>query len=199
VVARLVVLISGGGSNLEALLESLPSSGIPAKVVAVGSDTTAPGLAHALSRGLETVVVPTDAYESREAWGVALAEAIEPFEPDWIILSGFMKLLPPGFVQHFSHMVINTHPAFLPEFPGATAVKDALAAGVAHTGASVILIDEGVDSGPILAQERVPINPADTEGVLHERIKVVERALLLDVIGSLVRPVSPDQEGRERP
>jgi len=197
VVARLVVLISGGGSNLKAFLDSLPSSGIPAEVVAVGADSEAAGLLHARERSIPTFVVSTKDFPTREAWGEALVQEIDRCEPEWIVLSGFMKLLPPGVVSHFSHMLINTHPSFLPEFPGAHGVRDALAAGVSETGASVILVDDGVDSGPILAQERVPVLDSDTEQSLHERIKVVERRLLLDVMESLVTPPSPEPEGRE--
>lgn len=196
-VARFVVLISGSGSNLEALLESLPTSGIPAEVVAVGSDKKAPGLAHASARALPTFIVPFVGSESREAWGEALIREIDQWNPDWIILSGFMKLLPPVVVRHYSHMIINTHPAYLPEFPGAHAVRDALTAGVSETGASVIVVDEGVDSGPILAKERVPILPGDSEATLHERIKGVERRLLLEVLESLLSPVTTTVEGRE--
>ena len=197
VVARLVVLISGGGSNLQALLHSLPDSGIPAEVVAVGADTNALGLAYAQQSGLPTFVVPTSDFPSRAEWGDALADAIDQWNPDWIILSGFMKLLPPGVIQRFSHMILNTHPAYLPEFPGANGVADALAAGVNQTGASVILVDEGVDSGPILAQERVEIMPGDDLAILHERIKTVERRLLLEVLDSLLTRMSPPEEEGE--
>lgn len=184
--AKLVVLISGSGTNLDALLTSLPGSGIPAEVVAVGADKDASGLEHARRRGIPTFVVQPGDFPDRGAWGEALGDAIAPFAPDWIILSGFMKLLPPGLVSRFSAKILNTHPAYLPEFPGAHGVADALAAGVQETGASVIVVDDGVDSGPILAQRRVPIHPGDTEASLHERIKVVERELLLDVLAQVV-------------
>lgn len=184
--ASLVVLISGTGSNLDAFLHALPNSGMDAAVVAVGADGEARGLKHATRRNIPTFVVSPSDYSDRTAWGHALIEALESFDPDWIILSGFMKLLPPVVVHRFSPRIINTHPAYLPEFPGAHGVRDALAAGVSHTGASVIVVDDGVDSGPILAQERVAIEPGDTEESLHERIKVVERRLLLDVMGALV-------------
>jgi phosphoribosylglycinamide formyltransferase-1 len=191
IAARLVVLISGSGTNLDALLTSLPDSGIPAEVVAVGSDKDASGLEHASRRGIPTFVVPPSDFSDREAWGKALGDAIASFAPDWIILSGFMKLLPPGVVGRFSPKILNTHPAYLPEFPGAHGVADALAAGVEETGASVIVVDDGVDSGPIVARKRVPIHPGDTEASLHERIKVVERELLLDVLAQVVS----NQEG----
>lgn len=182
---RLVVLISGGGSNLASLLESLPESGIPADVVAVGSDTYAPGLSHASSRSIPTFVVDFSDYPDRDSWGQALGNALDEFKPDWVILSGMMKLLPAGLVKRFDGRILNTHPAYLPEFPGAHAVRDALAAGVNQTGASVILVDEGVDTGEILARERVAVLEGDDEGALHERIKVVERRLLLQVLHDL--------------
>ncbi|MBT4909621.1 MAG: phosphoribosylglycinamide formyltransferase [Microbacteriaceae bacterium] len=184
--ARLVVLISGSGTNLAALLRDLPGSGIDAEVVAVGADGQAPGLQHANERGIPTCVVSPGEYESRESWGVALGDEVASYLPDWVVLSGFMKLLPPGFVDRFPGRILNTHPAYLPEFPGAHGVRDALAAGASETGASVIIIDDGVDTGDILARERVPIHPGDTSEVLHERIKVVERALLLDVLRTLI-------------
>ncbi len=184
--ARLVVLISGSGTNLAALLRDLPGSGIDAEVVAVGADGQAPGLQHANERGIPTCVVSPGDYESRESWGVALGDEVASYAPDWVVLSGFMKLLPPGFVDRFPGRILNTHPAYLPEFPGAHGVRDALAAGASETGASVIIIDDGVDTGDILARERVPIHPGDTSEVLHERIKVVERALVLDVLRTLI-------------
>lgn len=182
---RLVVLISGSGTNLLSLLESLPGADIPADVVAVGSDTAAPGLRHATERSLPTFVVPLSEFSSREEWGVALGDALDSYSPDLIILSGFMKLLPASLVSRFAPRILNTHPAYLPEFPGAHAVRDALEAGVSQTGASVIVVDEGIDTGEILAQERVPIESGDDESALHDRIKVVERRLLLQVIARL--------------
>lgn len=182
---RLVVLISGSGTNLLSLVESLPGADIPADVVAVGSDTDAPGLRHASERSLPTFVIPLSEFSSREEWGVALGDALDSYSPDVIILSGFMKLLPPSLVSRFAPRILNTHPAYLPEFPGAHAVRDALEAGVSQTGASVIVVDEGIDTGEILAQERVPIESGDDESALHDRIKVVERRLLLQVIARL--------------
>ena len=178
-----VVLISGTGSNLADLLSRLDDSlDPPIEVVAVGADVDAPGLDHATTRAIPTFVHPLDGGESREAWGRGLAQRIADFDPELIILSGFMKLLPAGFVDRFSPRIINTHPAFLPEFPGAHAVADQLAAGVAMAGASVITVDNGVDTGPILARSRVTVLPGDTEDTLHERIKTVERELLWQVL-----------------
>ena len=151
---RLVVLISGGGSNLRALLEASQDAEFPARVVAIGADRDADGLAHAEEFGIPSFVVPFGTYASREEWGDALLEQIAQWEADVVILSGFMRLLPPQVVDALTPRLLNTHPAYLPEFPGAHAVRDALAAGATETGASVIVVDHGIDSGPVVAQRR---------------------------------------------
>ncbi len=179
---RLVVLISGGGSNLRALLEASEDADFPARVVAIGADLPADGLAHGEEFGIPTFVVPFGAFPSREEWGDELLEQIRQWDADLVILSGFMRLLPARVVEALSPHLLNTHPAYLPEFPGAHGVRDALAAGVEQTGASVIVVDAGVDTGPIVAQERVPVLPGDTEARLHDRIKLVERELLVRVV-----------------
>lgn len=176
------MLISGGGSNLRALLEECRDADYPAHVVAVGADRDADGLAHAEAFDIPSFTVPYSSYPSREAWGDELLATIDEWQPDLVVLSGLMRLLPPRVVEALAPRLINTHPAYLPEFPGAHGVRDALAAGVAQTGASVIVVDTGVDTGPVLAQERVPVLPDDTEHSLHERIKPVERRLLIDVV-----------------
>ncbi|RDV43788.1 phosphoribosylglycinamide formyltransferase [Leifsonia sp. ku-ls] len=178
----IVVLISGGGSNLRALLEASEDAEFPARVVAVGADREADGFEHAERFGIPTFTVPFTSYANREEWGDALLEQIRQWEPDLTILSGFMRLVPPRVVEALSPNLINTHPAYLPEFPGAHAVRDALAAGVTQTGASLIVVDNGVDAGPIISQERVEVLPGDTEAALHERIKPVERRLLIDAV-----------------
>lgn len=176
------VLISGTGSNLRALLEAAADPGFPARVVVVGADRQADGFAHAEAFGIPTVMVPFREFETREEWGAELQRQIDVWTPDLVVLSGLMRLLPAGLVDAWAPALINTHPAFLPEFPGAHGVRDALAAGVTATGASVIVVDGGVDSGPILAQERIPVLVGDTEHSLHERIKPVERRLLIEVV-----------------
>jgi phosphoribosylglycinamide formyltransferase-1 len=178
-VLSLVVLISGAGSNLRALLEASADAEFPARVVAVGADRDADGLAHAEEYGIPTFSVALSNFADRDAWGDALLEQIDVWSPDLVVLSGFMKLLPPRAVAALSPGLINTHPAYLPEFPGAHGVRDALAAGVTQTGASVIVVDNGVDSGPIVSQRRVPVLSGDSEGRLHDRIKIVERELLI--------------------
>jgi len=191
---RVVVLISGGGSNLRAFLDSCASGSIPAEVVAVGADVDAAGLEHARHYGIPTFIEPLERGADRDAWGDKLANRVSAFEPDLVILSGFMRLLPAGFVRRFAPMLINTHPSFLPEFPGAHAVRDAIAAGVDESGASVIVVDDGVDTGPILAQHRVPVLEGDTEESLHDRIKIVERDLLAEVVRDIAARESAMEE-----
>ncbi|GAA1786501.1 phosphoribosylglycinamide formyltransferase [Agromyces lapidis] len=179
---KLVVLISGGGSNLRALLEAAEDAEFPARVVAIGADREASGLVLGEEFGVPTFTVPFTAYPDRDAWGAALIDAVRRWEPDLVVLSGLMRLVPPAVVDAFSPQLINTHPAYLPEFPGAHGVRDALAAGVAQTGASLIVVDNSVDGGPIIAQERIPVLPGDTESSLHDRIKPVERRLLIQAV-----------------
>ena len=176
------VLISGTGSNLRALLDAAADPEFPARIVVVGGDREADGFAHAEDYGIPTFMVPFAQFGTREEWGAELGTQLGVWKPDLVVLSGLMRLLPSELVDAWSPRIINTHPAYLPEFPGAHGVRDALAAGVAQTGASVIIVDSGVDSGPILAQERVPVLPGDDEHALHERIKPVERRLLIDVV-----------------
>jgi len=181
-VLSMVVLISGGGSNLRALLEASHDAEFPARVIAVGADRQAEGFEHAELFGIPTFSVALSNYPDRESWGAALVEQIAVWQPDLVVLSGFMKLLPEGAVSALSPNIINTHPAYLPEFPGAHGVRDALAAGVSETGATVIAVDAGVDSGPIISQQRVPILDGDTESSLHDRIKIIERDLLVQAV-----------------
>ncbi len=176
------VLISGAGSNLRALLEAADAPDFPARIVVVGADREADGLQHAEDFGIPSFTVPYARFASREEWGAELDAQLRVWRPDLVVLSGLMRLLPPSVVDAWSPRIVNTHPAYLPEFPGAHGVRDALAAGAVQTGASVIVVDNGVDSGPILAQERVPVLPDDDEHTLHERIKPVERRLLIDVV-----------------
>ncbi len=178
----IVVLISGGGSNLAALLAAADDPACPFRVLAVGADTDAPGLAHARDRGLPSFVVRPGDFASRHDWGVALLDRVQSFRPNLTVSAGLMRILPPVVVRGLSPALINTHPALLPHFPGAHAVRDALAAGAAETGVTVHIIDEGVDTGPVLRQATVPVHPGDTVELLQERIKTVERPLLVGVV-----------------
>ncbi|CCG05040.1 phosphoribosylglycinamide formyltransferase [Blastococcus saxobsidens] len=181
-----MVLLSGAGSLCAALLAATGDPGYPAAVVAVGADRDAPGLAHARARGLATFVCAVGDHPDRAAWDEALAARIAGFAPDLVVSAGFMKIVGPAVLTAFAGRLINTHPALLPAFPGASAVRDALAAGVPVTGATVHLVDAGVDTGPVLAQREVPVLPGDDEARLHERIKDVERELLVQTVAELV-------------
>ncbi|WP_299566453.1 phosphoribosylglycinamide formyltransferase [uncultured Mycolicibacterium sp.] len=182
--ARVVVLASGTGSLLASLLESATGD-YPARVVAVGADRECRARDIAAEAGLPTFVVRLRDHADRDAWDAALTAAVAEHRPDLVVSAGFMKILGPRFLDRFAGRVVNTHPALLPAFPGAHAVADALAYGVRVTGCTVHLVDAGVDTGPILAQEAVPVLPGDDEATLHERIKVVERRLLVEVLAAL--------------
>jgi phosphoribosylglycinamide formyltransferase-1 len=183
--ARLVVLVSGSGTNLQALLDAADDA-YGARVVAVGADRDGiEGLARAERAGVPTFVERLGDHPTREAWNEALAARIAEHRPDLVVSAGFMKILGPQVFA--AYPVVNTHPALLPAFPGAHAVRDALAYGVRVTGSTVHLVDAGVDSGPVIAQEAVRVEPGDDEKSLHERIKTVERRLLVDAVGRMVR------------
>jgi phosphoribosylglycinamide formyltransferase-1 len=180
---RVVVLASGSGTLLQALLDA---DDLGAAIVAVGSDRSDVA---ALQRAahLPTFTVALRDHPDRAAWDAALTAAVAQHEPDWVVTAGFMRLLGPAFLARFGGRVVNSHPALLPAFPGSHGVRDALAYGVKVTGCTVHLVDAGVDSGPIIAQEAVPVVPGDDEEQLHERIKVIERRLLVRVVRSLAQ------------
>ena len=177
-----VVLISGSGSNLRALLEATENPLFGARIVAVGSDNPADGLAHAEHFGVPTFVVSPGSFDTRENWANVLLANINHFKPDLVVLAGFMRILPANFVSALSPNLINTHPSLLPAFPGAHAVRDALEAKAAVTGVTIHVVDEGVDTGPHIAQASVEVRADDSEYDLHERIKVVERELLIATV-----------------
>jgi phosphoribosylglycinamide formyltransferase-1 len=187
-VARLVVLVSGEGTNLQALIDACRDADYGAQVVAVGADRgTVNALARAERAGIPSFVVRLADYPSREDWDAALTGACARYAPDLIVLAGFMKLVGKAFLDSYGGRCVNTHPALLPSFPGTHGVRDALAHGVKVTGCTVLIVDEGVDAGPILAQASVPVADDDDEATLHERIKVTERALLVGTVGRMVR------------
>ncbi|MEN0137583.1 MAG: phosphoribosylglycinamide formyltransferase [Rhodococcus sp. (in: high G+C Gram-positive bacteria)] len=183
--ARIVVLASGAGTLLRSLIDATHADGYPAEIVAVGVDRDCDAIRHAESAGITHFRIGLRDYVDRSAWDVALTEAVASHQPSLVVSAGFMKILGPAFLDRFGGRIINTHPALLPAFPGAHAVPDALAYGVKVSGSTVHLVDAGVDTGPILAQEPVPVLDGDDESTLHERIKTVERRLLADVIAAV--------------
>ena len=184
--ARLVVLASGAGTLLQSLLDACADPGYPAQVVAVGSDVPdAIALTRAERVGVETFVVPFEEYSARTDWDTQLTAAIAHFNPDWILSAGFMKILGSKTLERFPGRIINTHPALLPAFPGAHAVRDALAYGVRVTGCTLHIVDSGVDTGPIIAQSPVHVDIGDDEESLHERIKVAERSLVVGTVAAI--------------
>ncbi|HVW81707.1 MAG TPA: phosphoribosylglycinamide formyltransferase [Mycobacteriales bacterium] len=187
---RLVVLVSGSGTNLAALLAAAADPSYGATVVAVGADRPGiTGLERAEQAGIPTFVRRVGDYPSRADWDRAMVEAVTEHAPDLVVSAGFMKILGPEFLAAFPK-TINTHPALLPSFPGAHAVRDALAAGVSVTGATVHYVDAGVDTGPVIAQVEVPVEPGDDEETLHERIKVAERRMLVDTVERMAHSLS---------
>lgn len=184
--AGIVVLVSGSGTNLQALIDAASDPAYGVRILAVGADRDGiAGLARAEGAGIPTFVCRLGDHADRDAWDAALADAISAHDPVLVVSAGFMKLLGPKVLGR--HTVVNTHPALLPAFPGAHAVRDALAYGARVTGCTVHVVDAGVDTGPVLAQTPVAIEEGDTEESLHERIKSVERTLLVDVVGRAAR------------
>jgi phosphoribosylglycinamide formyltransferase-1 len=186
--ARLVVLVSGAGTNLQALLDAAEDPAFGARVVAVGADRDdIEGLARAERAGIPTFVKKVGQFTSREHWDRAMADTVAAFEPDLVVLAGFMKLVGEEFLDRFEGRIVNTHPALSPSFPGMTGPAEALEYGVKVTGATLFVVDAGVDSGPIVAQTTVPVADHDTVATLHERIKVAERQMLVDSVGRMAR------------
>ena len=183
---RVVALASGAGSTLQALLDAAADPAFGALVAAVGSDRADAGaLERARACGVATFVHPMGA--DREAWDAGLAEQVAAHRPDLVVSAGFMRLLGPTFLSRFAGRVVNSHPSLLPAFPGVHAPRDAVAYGVRVSGCTLFLVDGGVDTGPIVDQRVVPVLDGDDGGALHERIKVEERAMLVDVVGRMLR------------
>ncbi|MFD9215039.1 phosphoribosylglycinamide formyltransferase [Streptomyces sp. NPDC059544] len=188
--ARLVVLVSGSGTNFQALLDAIGDDpeGFGARIVAVGADRDGiAGLERARAAGIPTFVCKVGDHATREEWDRALTGATAAYEPDLVVSAGFMKIVGKDFLARFGGRFVNTHPALLPSFPGAHGVRDALAYGVKVTGCTVHFVDDGVDTGPIIAQGVVEVRNEDDQAALHERIKEVERQLLVEVVGRLAR------------
>jgi phosphoribosylglycinamide formyltransferase-1 len=186
--ARLVVLVSGAGTNLQALLDATADPAYGARVVAVGSDRTGiEGLARAERLDVPTFVCRVGDHPSRADWDRDLAARVRAYEPDLVVLAGFMKLMGAACLEQLGGRIVNTHPALSPSFPGMHAPEDALAHGVRVTGATLFFVDDGVDAGPIIAQVAVPVLVDDDVETLHERIKTRERVMLVETIGRMVR------------
>jgi len=186
--ARLVVLVSGAGTNLQALLDATADESYGATVVAVGADRDGiEGLARAERAGVPTFVHRVKDHPDRTAWDRALADSVAEHEPDLVVSAGFMKLVGGDFLARFGGRFLNTHPALSPSFPGMHGPADALAYGVKVTGCTLFVVDDGVDTGPIVAQAAVEVRDDDDTESLHERIKVAERALLVDTVGRMAR------------
>ncbi len=185
---RLVVLISGSGTNLQALLDASQDPAFGAEVVAVGADRDGiAGLERAKAAGVPTFYARVGDFETRAAWDEAFTETVTKFEPDMVISAGFLKLVGPAFLSRFGGRYINTHNALLPSFPGIHGPRDALAYGVKLSGATLFIVDEGVDTGAIIAQVAVPVFDDDTEDTLSERIKEAERVQLVEYVGRMSR------------
>ncbi|WP_068431304.1 phosphoribosylglycinamide formyltransferase [Piscicoccus intestinalis] len=184
--APVVVLVSGSGTLLQALIDASADPGYGVRIAAVGADRDdIAGLDRARRAGIDTFVERVADHPSRDAWDAALARRIASYEPRFVVSAGFMKILGPRVLA--AHTVINTHPALLPSFPGSHGVRDALAYGVTVTGTTCHVVDAGVDTGPIIEQRAVAVEPGDDEESLHERIKVAERSMLVDVVAALAR------------
>ena len=182
---NVVVLASGSGTLAKALIDAQTEGRLNARVVAVGVDRVAPVQDIARQAGLATFAVYPKDFSDRPTWNRALASAVAAFNPDLVVSAGFMRILGAEFLEAFGDRIINTHPSLLPMYPGAHAVRDALAARARMTGCTVHKVDAGVDTGPVVAQRMVPVVKSDTEASLHERIKVQERTMLVEVVNRL--------------
>jgi phosphoribosylglycinamide formyltransferase-1 len=175
---KLVILISGRGSNMEAIVRACSNEAWPAQVAAViANRPDAAGLAFAASHGIATAVVEHRQFPDRERFDAALAELIDSFSPDLVILAGFMRVLTPGFVDHYAGRMLNVHPSLLPSFPGLKTHQQALDAGVRLHGASVHFVTSQLDHGPIVAQAAVPVQAGDTPAMLAERVLATEHII----------------------
>lgn len=166
-------------------MEATGNPEFPADIIAVGSDCPCPGLDRAKNKNIDTFCVSVGDFADRTQWNEALADATESFKPDLVVSAGFMRILGENFLDRFGDRTINTHPALLPSFPGAHAVRDAMNYGVKWTGSTIHLVDKGTDTGPVLVQEPVEILPDDDIDSLHERIKVVERRNIVKLIADI--------------
>jgi phosphoribosylglycinamide formyltransferase 1 len=192
---RVVVLVSGTGSNMLALADACERGNLDARVVAVAADRNCRGLAAASERGIAAELIRPSVYPARPQWDNALRDAVQSYRPDLVVSAGFMRILGPSFVDAFEGRLVNLHPSLLPAFPGAHAVRDALAAGVKVTGTTVHFVDHEIDHGPIVMQEPVRVLEGDTPETLHERIKTVEHRMIVAATGWLLQPNAAARRG----
>lgn len=186
---RIVVLVSGTGSNLQAVIDAVKAGELEVTIAAVGADRPGTyGVERSRVAGIDTFVVNFKDFAERSEWNAALTEQVASYQPDYVVSSGFMRIVDRAFLDRFPNRYLNTHPALLPSFPGPHGVRDALAYGVKITGCTLMIADAGVDTGPILAQTAVEVLDGDTEESLHERIKKEERKLLVDTLRRLPQP-----------
>ncbi|TDT34189.1 phosphoribosylglycinamide formyltransferase [Naumannella halotolerans] len=191
---RIVVLASGTGSLFQSLIDAVADGTLEVQIAGLVTDRgEAQALQRAATAGIPTAVVPLAKGADRDEWNRALCRAVEEFAPDLVVSAGFMRIVGPAFLQRFGGAMINTHPSLLPSFPGAHAVRDALAHGVRVSGATIFWVDEGVDTGRIIDQAAVPVQTDDTADSLHERIKTIERQILIDTVGRLAEEENHEQ------
>src|SRR5690625_2966479 len=187
-VNRVVVLLSGGGSNLAALMAASEDRSYDVQIVAGGADRTGNGgLAMAAEEGVPTFTERLKDHPTRAEWDTALTTRVAEHRPDLVVSAGFLNLVGPTFLEAFGDRYVNTHNSLLPAFPGMNAPAEALSYGVRITGATLFFVDGGVDTGPVIAQVAVPVEPGDTVDTLTERIKVAERRQLVEYVGRLSR------------
>lgn len=183
-----MVLVSGAGTNLQALIDACGDPAYGARVVAVGADREdIEGLVRAERAGIPTFVRKVAQFSRRDLWDLAMSDTVAGFDPDLVVSAGFMKIVGEEFLGRFGGRLVNTHPALSPSFPGMNGPGDALDYGVKVTGATLFVVDVGIDTGPIVAQVVVPVEDHDTPETLHERIKIAERAMLVDTVGRMAR------------
>ncbi len=184
----IVVLVSGGGTNLQALIDATTDPAYGVRIAAVGADRgDIEGLSRARRAGIPTFVCRVADFATRGAWDIALTSQVAAYSPQLVVLAGFMKLTGEVFLERFAGRIVNTHPALSPSFPGMHGPREALDYGVKVTGCTLFVVDSGVDTGPVVAQRAVCVEPGDTVASLHERIKTAERQMLVDCVGRMVR------------
>ena len=196
---NIVILISGRGSNMEAIVRAQQAEAWPARIAAVISNKPdAKGLAFAQSHGIPTAVVPNKEFPTRDAFDAALQETIDRFEPDLVVLAGFMRILTAPFVEHYAGRMLNIHPSLLPLFPGLHTHQQALDAGVEEHGATVHFVTAELDHGPAVIQARIPVLPGDTEDSLAQRLLAEEHVIYPQAVRLFIEDRLSIEDGEVR-